>query len=118
MDSLRLENIKLFGHCGVSAEEQLVGAQFEIDVEVFWRVENGAGHDNEFPAIDYTILYEHVRRSFQGGSYKLVENAAAVIAESILKDFEKSAEVQVHLRKLPPFEASMDHIEVRVTRQR
>ena len=36
MDSLLVKNIRLYGHHGVSAEERLVGAQYEIDVEVFW----------------------------------------------------------------------------------
>lgn len=118
MDSLKINGIKLYGNHGITEDERRVGAQYEIDVIVVYSEEHSANQDELSQVVDYTSLYGCVKRAFQGNSFKLIESSADKMAQTVLDEFNPVREVTIRLRKRPPFEASMDLVEVEVSRRR
>lgn len=118
MDRILIKNIRLYGNCGVSEEERKVGGLFQIDAEAFWEPTGKPLNDDISSAVDYTKLYRCIKESFTSSSYKLIESAAINIAESVLNNFEIIEQVKIRLRKNPPFDASLDYVEIEVIRGR
>jgi len=118
MDQLTVKNIKLYGHCGISREERTAGALYEIDAEISWDARPASRDDDINSTVDYEALYLCIKKTFTGAAYKLIESAAENIARDILHQFGAVQQVCVTLRKRPPFDASLDYIEIKITRSR
>ncbi|MBD3233926.1 MAG: dihydroneopterin aldolase [candidate division Zixibacteria bacterium] len=118
MNRILIKNIKLYGHCGTTEAERTTGALYEIDAAVYYSGETYGIADDIEHTVDYTELYGCIADSFQNETYKLIESAAERIADAALKRFNLIDKVEISLRKRPPFDASLDYVEVRITRER
>ncbi len=118
MNRILIKNIKLYGHCGITDAERATGALYEIDAAVYYSNGGSGMADNIDNSIDYTELYRCIADTFQNETYRLIESAADRIADAALKRFSIINKVEISLRKRPPFDASLDYVEVRITRER
>ena len=118
MDHIRILGLEVFGHHGVTPEEQTVGRAFAIDVEVALDL-RAAGRTDELSATaDYGALCALVAHLNDTGPYRLLEAFAERIASEVLTRFSVD-EVTVRVRKPhPPVGMVVHATEVEITRRR
>jgi 7,8-dihydroneopterin aldolase/epimerase/oxygenase len=100
--SIHLKNIILYGKHGVNAEEKLIDAPFElnIDCNLF---ENTIIEKLE-DTINYAAVFDIVKNTFCN-SYDLLEVLAMDIAKNVKQKFNKIETVKISIYKLnPPIE--------------
>ena len=98
-DKFILNGIEIFGRHGCSPEEQKLGQNFIVDVEMDLDLSIAGKSDNIEDTVDYPKVLSVVEKIVGGTPKKLIETVAEEIAETILKNFEKVESVKVTLHK-------------------
>jgi len=113
-----LENIRLYGYHGASANERELGQRFEIDVEITADLSEAVASDSMAKTVDYEKVYRLVESEVVEEKYHLLETMADKIARDLLAEF-RAEQVLVRIRKPSvPIAGSIDHVEVEVTHTR
>jgi dihydroneopterin aldolase len=100
-DILLVEDIRFYGHHGVSAAEQEVGAWFSVDVELALDLTPAALSDDVAATVDYGLVVRRVVALATEQRVRLIERLAGLLTEALLREFPAS-EVTVRVRKLTP----------------
>ena len=100
-DILLIEDIRVYGHHGVSAAEQEVGAWFSVDVELALDLTPAALSDDVAATVDYGLVVRRVVAVATEQRVRLIERLAGLLSEAILREFP-AREVTVRVRKLTP----------------
>jgi dihydroneopterin aldolase len=100
-DRLLLEDVRFYGHHGVSKAEQTVGVWFSVDAELLVDLEPAAISDDLGAAIDYGIVARRIVEIGTQGRVNLIERLAGLIAQALLREFP-TRQVRVRVRKLTP----------------
>jgi dihydroneopterin aldolase len=117
-DRLRLEDVRFYGHHGVSKAEQTVGVWFSVDVELAVDLAAAALSDDLAAAVDYGEVARRIVEIGTEGRVNLIERLAGMIAQALLREFP-TQEVRVRVRKLtPPLEGLVGTPSVELVRQR
>lgn len=117
-DTIRLTNMRFYGHHGVQAAERRLGGDFALDVELTRDLREAGRTDRIRHTIDYQKVYDLVQRVQASKSYRLVESLAHDVAEALLHEFDVD-QVTVRARKSQtPVGGLMDHLEVEITRRK
>jgi 7,8-dihydroneopterin aldolase/epimerase/oxygenase len=99
--------------------ETRVGQRFAIDLELKADLSLAASSDHLADTVSYTSIVETATRAFTTRSFKLVEAAAGVVAQTILARFARIEEVRVVVHKPhAPISATFDDVGVALTRRR
>ena len=115
-DVLRLRNMRFFAHHGLYAEENALGQQYEVDVEVIADLATAGRTDDVGDTINYPELYDVVARTVTENRFKLVEALAEHIAARI-GEAHAPIDLIVRVRKPhPPVNAHFDGVEVEIRR--
>jgi 7,8-dihydroneopterin aldolase/epimerase/oxygenase len=116
MAQLTLQNMEFYAHHGHFTEENIIGGRFRVDVVIETDISKVAASDKLEDAVDYSRVYELVKREIHKVSH-LIEHVAARIADSIHSEFKGIGQVTVTVFKLnPPVGGKMDHFSVTITR--
>ena len=117
-DILLVEDIRFYGHHGVTPAQQEVGAWFRVDVELALDLTPAALSDDLDATVDYGQLVRRVVALGTEGRVRLIERLAGLLCEALLREYA-AREVTVTVRKLT---APIDGIPavpgVRITRAR
>jgi 7,8-dihydroneopterin aldolase/epimerase/oxygenase len=117
-DILFVEDIRFYGHHGVTPAEQEVGAWFSVDVELALDITPAALSDDLEAGVDYSQVVARVVQVGTGERVHLIERLAGVICEALLREYP-ARDVTVRVRKVT---APLDGIAavpgVRMTRSR
>lgn len=117
-DRLLLEDVRFYGHHGVSKAEQTVGVWFSVDAELAVDLAPAAVSDDLAAAVDYGEVARRIVEIGTGHRVNLLERLASLIAEALLREFP-TLEVTVRVRKLTPPLAGLVGIPgVQLTRRR
>jgi 7,8-dihydroneopterin aldolase/epimerase/oxygenase len=117
-DILRVEDIRFYGHHGVTAAQQEVGAWFSVDVELAFDLTPAALSDDVEATVDYERLARQVVAIGTGPSVRLIERLAGLVSEMVLREFP-AREVTVRVRKVtPPLDGIAAQPGVQMTRTR
>jgi dihydroneopterin aldolase len=117
-DKLVLEDVRFYGHHGVSKAEQAVGVWFSVDVELSVDLAPAAVSDDLNAAVDYGAVARRIVEIGTGGRVNLLERLGGLMAETLLREFP-TEEVRVRVRKLtPPLEGLVGTPAVELTRRR
>jgi dihydroneopterin aldolase len=100
-DILLIEDIRVYGHHGVSEAEQEVGAWFSVDVELALDLTPAALSDDVEATVDYGLVVRRVVALATGQRVRLIERLAGLLSEAMLREFP-AREVTVRVRKLTP----------------
>ena len=100
-DILFVEDIRFYGHHGVTAAEQEVGAWFSVDVELALDLTPAALSDDVAATVDYGLVVRRVVALATEQRVRLIERLAGLLTEALLREFPAS-EVTVRVRKLTP----------------
>jgi dihydroneopterin aldolase len=117
-DRLLLEDVRFYGHHGVSKAEQTVGVWFSVDAELAADLAPAAVSDDLAAAIDYGEVARRIVEIGTEGRVNLIERLAGLIAQALLREFP-ARQVRVRVRKLtPPLQGLVGTPSVELVRTR
>jgi dihydroneopterin aldolase len=118
LDRLLLEDVRFFGHHGVSKAEQAVGVWFSVDCELALDLAAPAASDDLATTVDYSAVARRIVEIGTGRRVNLLERLAALIVEALLREFP-TRQVRVRVRKLAaPLDGLVGTPAVELTRER
>jgi 7,8-dihydroneopterin aldolase/epimerase/oxygenase len=100
-DILLIEDIRFYGHHGVTPAQQEVGAWFSADVELLLDLTPAALSDDLGATVDYGLVVRRVVAVGTEERVRLIERLAGLLTETLLREFP-AEEVTVRVRKLNP----------------
>ncbi|REK54672.1 MAG: dihydroneopterin aldolase [Thermobacillus sp.] len=119
MDKMIVRGMRFFGYHGVIPEENRLGQQFMVDVELALDLEEAAAADDLAKTVNYADLHARVKRIVEGPPCRLIEALARRIATDLLDTYTNINEVLVRVTKPhPPFDIHFDGVTVELRRKR
>ncbi len=117
-DSIKLNAIRCYAPHGCLEEESLVGAEYQLDLELFGAFQRSCSTDDLNDTIDYVQVYSLAREELKKRS-QLIEHVAERVAESLLRSIPMIESVSVHLAKEnPPIPGDLKSVSVHIHRKR
>ena len=117
-DILFVEDIRFYGHHGVTPAQQEVGAWFSVDVELALDLTPAALSDDLEAGVDYGQIVQCVVAMGTGERVNLIERLAGLLCEALLRE-HPAREVTVAVRKVTaPIDGVAAVPGVRMTRSR
>jgi dihydroneopterin aldolase len=117
-DRLLLEDVRFYGHHGVSKAEQMVGVWFSVDAELAVDLAAAAVSDDLATTVDYGHVARRIVEIGTEGRVNLIERLAGLIAQALLREFP-ARQVRVRVRKLtPPLQGLVGTPSVELVRTR
>jgi dihydroneopterin aldolase len=117
-DKLCLEDVRFYGHHGVSNAEQTVGVWFSVDAELAVDLAAAAVSDDLGATVDYGAVARRIVEVGTQGRVNLIERLAGLIAQTPLREFP-AHQVRVRVRKLtPPLQGLVGTPSVELVRTR
>ena len=100
-DTVFVEDIRFYGHHGVTDAQRSVGAWFSVDVELALDLTPASLSDDLRATADYAEVARRVVEIGTKERVNLMERLAALVADDLLREFPVQA-VRVRVRKLTP----------------
>ena len=117
-DILFVEDIRFYGHHGVTPAQQEVGAWFSVDVELALDLTPAALSDDLDAGVDYGQVVQRVVAVGTGERVHLIERLAGRLCEALLREYP-ARDVTVTVRKVTaPLDGVAAVPGVRMTRSR
>lgn len=117
-DCIRLNNIVLFSHLGVSAAEREVGQRIRLDVELGLDLTPASRSDALVDTISYEAVYRTIERVVESSRHRLLETVAGDLMDQIFEEFAVDS-IRLRVRKLNvPFSGSVASAEIELVRDR
>jgi 7,8-dihydroneopterin aldolase/epimerase/oxygenase len=98
-DSIFVTGLLIHAHHGVMEHEEKVGQRFIIDLELSLDLSAAARSDKLADTVSYSTIVETATTAFTSRNYRLVEAAAASIADAILAKFARVTHVHITVHK-------------------
>ena len=98
-DRVFLEDVRFYGHHGVSKAEQTVGVWFSVDAELAVDLAPAALSDDLASTVDYGAVARRIVELGSAGRVNLLERLASLIAETLLREYP-AQQVRIRVRKL------------------
>lgn len=114
-DRLLLHGMRFFGRHGHHEAERQLGSHFVVDLEVTTDTTAAAASDDLGDALNYSKVYEAVRRLTEETECRLLETLASRIAEAVLS-LPGAEQVLVRVTKEPRLPAQTVGFAVEITR--
>ena len=109
---IRLNNIRIHAFHGAIPTENVVGADYIVNVEVKADWGDAAKNDDLTKTINYAEINDIVREEMHKQRV-LIETVAESIVDRILQSFTQAEEAEVSVAKLnPPMTGEIDSAEV------
>lgn len=118
MGKLQFEGLEFYAYHGVMAEEQRIGGNYRIDLEIELDFSDALNTDDIAQSLDYSLIYLLLKNEMEIKS-KLIEHVAGRIVSRLLKDFWQISHVKLRLTKLqPPLEGRVPAVSVLIEQKR
>jgi dihydroneopterin aldolase len=115
-DIIRLKDLTVFGHYGVSPAEREVGQKIQLDIELKADLKAACESDSLKDTINYESVYATVMEVLSSRKHRLLEALGEDVAYSLIRSFPVST-VTVNIRKLNlPFPNNLSYVEICLTR--
>lgn len=119
MDRIEIKGLELFAYHGVNPEEKENGQRFILDITLSVDLLRARQTDVLSDTVSYAAVKKTVERVFTEAKYDLIERAAQVVCEAILREHEKVFRVKLRLKKPEaPMKGKFDYAAVTVTEKR
>jgi dihydroneopterin aldolase len=117
-DHIRLNDIVLFAHLGVTEAEREVGQRIHIDMDLELDLAAAGSSDAIADTVSYEKVYREVQRIVESSRSKLMEALAMRLIEGVFDGFPVQA-VRVKIQKPNvPFAGSLSSAEVELAREK
>jgi 7,8-dihydroneopterin aldolase/epimerase/oxygenase len=118
-DTIFVNGLLVHGHHGVMAHEEKVGQRFVIDLELAIDLAEAGRSDKLADTVSYSAVVDTATRAFTRDSFRLVEAAAAAVADALIAGFPQVISVRVTLHKPhAPIAAIFNDVGVSILRKR
>ena len=98
-DRISIKNLKVYAYHGVLPEEKRNGQYFYLDIDLIGDFLIPCLTDKVEDTVNYDEVCNCAYKAMTGNAYDLIERAAQVVCDSILREFDKVSEVEVTLKK-------------------
>ncbi len=113
---IRIRNAVFYAYHGAGEDEQALGGNFEVDLDMRCDLSLAAETDSLKKTLDYEKVYALVQQTVLARKYRLLEALAGAIAKGLLHEFFNLEAVTVRIRKPhPPVKGVVDCVEVELT---
>lgn len=114
MGVIRLNEIKVFANHGCLREEEVIGGNYEVDVEMHTNFLEAAKNDDLKKTIDYVAVNKIVEEEMAIRS-KLIEQVAWRIGDRMKREFPSLINAVVTVKKLnPPINGNVKEVSVSI----
>jgi 7,8-dihydroneopterin aldolase/epimerase/oxygenase len=118
-DVIFVNGLLVHGHHGVMAHEEKVGQRFVIDLELAIDLAEAGRSDKLADTVSYSAVVDTATRAFTRDTFRLVEAAAAAVADALIAGFPQVVSVRVTLHKPhAPIAAIFNDVGVSILRKR
>jgi 7,8-dihydroneopterin aldolase/epimerase/oxygenase len=118
-DTIFVNGLLIHAHHGVMAHEENVGQRFMIDLELAIDLAPAGRSDKLADTVSYSAIVDAATRAFTRRSFRLVEAAAAAVADDLIAAFPPILSVRVTLHKPhAPIAAIFNDVGVSILRKR
>ena len=101
-DVIHLRGLEFYAYHGVLPEEQVLGARYLIDMDLFVDLRQAGSSDEVGDTVHYGEVYQVIKACVTGDKYQLIERLAEEIAQRVLEQFPcTSVRVEVHKPQAP-----------------
>jgi len=115
MVTVALHGAEFFARHGYYPEEQVLGNQFIVDVEVSYEPDEHSKSDELAYTVNYEELYKIAQQEMHH-TRQLLETVAQSIVDAIRRKFAQLKEIRVVVRKLnPPLAGKVKESAITIT---
>lgn len=113
MDKIYIKGLELFAYHGVNPEEKRDGQTFLLDVTLYADLSRARQTDDLDDTVNYAAVRKTIQRVFTSESYDLIERAAQVVCEAVLREHPRVEKAELLLKKPEaPMNAKFDYVAV------
>jgi dihydroneopterin aldolase len=118
LDTIILENIRVYAYHGCLTEETKIGSDYRVDMEVTANLEKSSKTDNLEDTVDYVMLNRIVKEEMATPS-KLLEEVVRRINSRVIAEQPLVDKVITKVSKLnPPIIGDVEAVCVRMMKER
>ncbi len=115
MDYIRLKNMVFFAYHGIEESEKILGARFEVDLEISCDLEKASHSDKLEDTINYEAIYHDIQAIVTENKKHLIESIAGMIARKIKSKYRGVESIKVVVRKPSvPIKGILDTVEIEI----
>lgn len=104
--------MRFYAHHGYYSEEQKIGAQFLVDLEMQTDFDEAAYRDDISGTVNYEAVYQMVKQEMSK-PVQLIEHAASKILDRLKNEFSNIQKIKIKLSKLhPPINGEVEKVSV------
>jgi dihydroneopterin aldolase len=119
MDKIIISGLRIFAYHGVNPEEKENGQPFVIDFPAELDLSVPCATDDVNDTVSYAKIIKTINACFTAEKYDLLERAAEVVCQTVLKQYKKIKAVEITLKKPEaPIKASFSWVGVSFRRER
>lgn len=117
MDSIRINNLEVFGHHGVFEEETKLGQKFVVSAELFMDLRQAGLSDDLTMSVHYGEVCRAINDFMKEKNYYLIEAAAEDMAKMLLTRFDKLSGLKLEIKKpWAPIGLHLEEVSVNIER--
>ena len=118
-DTIFVNGLLVHAHHGVMAHEEKVGQRFVIDLELAIDLAPAGRSDKLADTVSYSAIVDAATRAFTAESFRLVEAAAAAVADALSPASRRSSRCGSRVHKPhAPIAAIFNDVGVSILRKR
>ena len=118
-DIISVRNLKVYAYHGVLPEEKQQGQFFYLDIDLFGDFLIPCLTDKVEDTVNYDEVCTCACKAMTEQSFDLIERAAQVVCDAILREFDKVSEVGITLKKPhAPVKCDIEYAAVTIRRGR
>ena len=118
MGIIQVNNIKLYANHGCLEEEEKIGSEYRVDVEVKANLRKSSKTDDLMDTVDYVHLNYIVKEEMAIRS-KLLEEVAQRILNRFFKELKMIKKATVSVAKInPPIGGNVEEVVIILTKKR
>jgi len=118
MGIIQVNNIKLYANHGCLDEEEKIGSEYRVDVEVKANLRKSSKTDDLIDTVDYVHL-NHIVKEEMAIRSKLLEEVAQRILNRFFKELKMIQKATVSVAKInPPIGGNVEEVVIILTKKR
>lgn len=111
--------MQFYGFHGLLPEENKLGQRFNVDAELHLDLRKPGQTDHMEDSIDYSLVYEVIKKIVEGETKNLIESVAESIAKNLLASFDLLHACSIRVVKPdPPIVGHYESVAVEIYRER
>ncbi|MFN2395627.1 MAG: dihydroneopterin aldolase [Bacteroidales bacterium] len=116
MSKILLENMEFFAYHGCFKEEQIIGNQFIVNLEIETDTQTAEMSDNLKDTVNYQEVYNTIREQVDVKSH-LLEHVARRTLDAVMEKFDGISHLKVKISKMnPPMGGKMKCVSLEMER--